>query len=799
MRHGDSDTETVEIELAGSDWQFHTTVSVPQGPLRLSELLPFVHTVTDAVVDAAVKSEKEAGRSVSCQKSCGACCRQLVPIAEVEARAIRDLVDALPEPRRSEIRGRFTAARRKLESAGFWEKLRHRRSWSDNDIQAIGLNYFFQSIACPFLEAESCSIYPDRPSACREYLVTSPAENCRRPSAEKIEQVALPFKMWTALARFDKAPAAGRFLRWVPLIMSLDEPDNAAEEVRPGTALLRELFEHVATSKGTTNIDQPAAVPGVVSDAGASSAVQANLATSSPPPSQNFPLHLGSDEDFHQVATLFRITDYDESTLCRLLGVEALCDIGSIERSKILIAGPIGLLIRLFLFVESVPRAEVEQLLAPAVIDALRALDLIRSRQEQTDKTQPTDQYYSSVWLYPVAGLWIASDRGTDPDGSDLAKLPDVVFPALYEGTLRFLRAIPDSPAGAALDLCSGSGVAALAMSRWAETVVACDITERARHFAQFNRRLNNCSNAQVARGDLFAPVKGRSFDRIVAHPPFVPASHEGLIYRDAGVTGEVVIRRIVEGLPEYLRPGGIFCAVCAAWDSSEARFEERVRLWLGQSAAEFNILYALYRQISPEEVARQLPEVKAAGSDADAARWTKLFRDAGLTTNVYGAIVIQRIESADPRDGHLRRFTRRLKMGPRTAGADFEWALRWYAWRDSIEAQGRMAELMCGLKPRLSRYLKATVSHAVQGETLVPVDVVLEVDRPFPTASRIDPWMLPMLMKFDGRVAAEEVYFSARVDASLPEGFALSDFALLVTNMIERGCLEINATQLIP
>jgi len=798
VQHADSSAATARIELAGSDWQFSTTVSVPRGSLQVGELLPFVHAVTDAVVDAAVKSETAAGRSVSCRKSCGACCRQLVPLAEVEARAIRDLVGALPEPRRSEVRRRFAQARRKLESAGYWEKLCRRELWGDDEVQAIGIGYFFQGIACPFLDDESCSIYADRPSACREYLVTSAAENCRHPSAEKVEQVALPFKMWTALARFDKSPAASRFLRWVPLIMALDEPDDSAAAARPGMELLRELFEHVAAGNSTVRanlepqaLDHPAA-------GGTETFASASLPDAVISP-QDFPLRLGSDDAFSRVSALLRTAHYDENTLCRLLGVDALSDIGSIDRSKVTLADAIGLLIRIFLFVEAVARSEVERWLAPADIDALRTVDLLRIQSVPHGMNDSQERYYSSVWLYPVAGLWIASDRGTHPDGSDLAKMPDIVFPAIYEGTLRFLRMIPNSPASDALDLCSGSGVAALAMSRWTDRAVCCDITARASHFAHFNRRLNDCSNVEIVCGDLFGPVRDRSFDRIVAHPPFVPASQQGLIYRDAGVTGEALIQRIVEGLPKYLRHGGTFYAVCAAWDSSEGPFEERVRLWLGEAAAEFNIIFALHREISPQEVARQLPEVKRTGDDAEAKRWDELFRSAGLETNVYGAIVIQRVKERGREDDRRRPFTRRLKMGGRTVGANLEWALRWYAWRTLIEAQGRWVEAICRIKPRLSRYLKATVSHRVRGGGLVPVDVVLEVDRPFPTASRIDSWMLPMLMKFDGLVATEDVYSSARRDTVPPDGFEVSDFAILVANMIERGCLEIDDAQLMP
>ena len=45
---------------------------------------------------------------------------------------------------------------------------------------------------CPFLEEESCSIHPDRPLVCREYLVTSPAELCAGPTQEGVTPVAVP-------------------------------------------------------------------------------------------------------------------------------------------------------------------------------------------------------------------------------------------------------------------------------------------------------------------------------------------------------------------------------------------------------------------------------------------------------------------------------------------------------------------------------------------------------------------------------------------------------------------------------
>src|SRR5262245_35413661 len=119
------ETRTADLALAGGGWQFRAKVTVPAGPTRLRVLLPLVQSLADQVVGAAVKGVEEQGHQISCKKGCGACCRQLVPIAEEEARHIRDLVEALPEPRRTEVRTRFREARRRLDEAGLLEPLRH--------------------------------------------------------------------------------------------------------------------------------------------------------------------------------------------------------------------------------------------------------------------------------------------------------------------------------------------------------------------------------------------------------------------------------------------------------------------------------------------------------------------------------------------------------------------------------------------------------------------------------------------------------------------------------------------------
>src|SRR5262245_21289997 len=105
-QHGSTETVTASVELAVGSWRLQAKLSVPAEPTSLRTVLPVIQTLADGMVHLAVKSVEEQGKTISCTKGCGACCRQLVPITEVEARNLADLIERLPEPRRSEVRAR---------------------------------------------------------------------------------------------------------------------------------------------------------------------------------------------------------------------------------------------------------------------------------------------------------------------------------------------------------------------------------------------------------------------------------------------------------------------------------------------------------------------------------------------------------------------------------------------------------------------------------------------------------------------------------------------------------------------
>jgi Fe-S-cluster containining protein len=246
-------TINVNVELAGPEWRLQTTMSVPAEPIVVKEMLPLFFSFADAVMSTAANGVEQTGEKISCKKGCGACCRQLVPISETEAHWIAELVDRLPIQKQNEIRDRFAEARRRLAETGLLEKLFQRESWAEGEGWSIAMSYFRLGIPCPFLENEACSIHPDRPVKCREYLVTSPAEHCRAPTAQTIRPVELPFQMWTALARLENTSPSKEKIRWVPLILALEWADAHAQEPkpRPGHEVLREFFDCL-TGKGVS-------------------------------------------------------------------------------------------------------------------------------------------------------------------------------------------------------------------------------------------------------------------------------------------------------------------------------------------------------------------------------------------------------------------------------------------------------------------------------------------------------------------------------------------------------------------
>lgn len=96
---------------------------VPDVRMSLPEFLPIVQGLTQMVVQVEEREVRQTGRAASCGLGCGACCRQLVPLATAEAAALRGVIANLDSAHRHRVKERFGAVAERLQSTGFDRRL----------------------------------------------------------------------------------------------------------------------------------------------------------------------------------------------------------------------------------------------------------------------------------------------------------------------------------------------------------------------------------------------------------------------------------------------------------------------------------------------------------------------------------------------------------------------------------------------------------------------------------------------------------------------------------------------------
>jgi Fe-S-cluster containining protein len=226
-------TERYEIALNTPAGQLTTAVDVPTGFVPVTALVPLARRLGEEAQALEHAHAMESGRTLSCHKGCAACCRMLVPLSPPEAFALRDHVRSLPAERQQRIAERFAQAKSTLLTQGLWRRLldmgERMDPPDDAALEPINRDYYALRMACPFLEEEMCSIYEERPAACRELLVTSPAEWCRDLVRNPVEQIRVPVRVGPALSLM-WGELTGTPARLIPLPTALDWAERHRDE-----------------------------------------------------------------------------------------------------------------------------------------------------------------------------------------------------------------------------------------------------------------------------------------------------------------------------------------------------------------------------------------------------------------------------------------------------------------------------------------------------------------------------------------------------------------------------------------
>jgi carbamoyltransferase len=285
-----------------------------------------------------------------------------------------------------------------------------------------------------------------------------------------------------------------------------------------------------------------------------------------------------------RVATLQAVIDrlrdggYTADGLRTRLGVGVPDDVGPLNRAPALerlrrAGDAAARALRLFYLEADEPTAGLGELLDVGLRRGAAAAGLLALRGSAVRARMRIDLHADRYLL--------ADRRFRDPDRRAVG-LPagDMVYPPGGDSVM-LAAVVPQRDDEVVLDLCTGSGIQALAVAPRARRVIAVDIGARAAALARLNAAVNRADNVEVRVGDLYRPLRGERFDLLIANPPFVPAPSRGPAYHSGGPRGDRVLRRVLGGFEAHLRPGGRAVAISHLAVRRGETVADAVRPWV--------------------------------------------------------------------------------------------------------------------------------------------------------------------------------------------------------------------------
>ncbi len=492
------------------------------------------------------------------------------------------------------------------------------------------------------------------------------------------------------------------------------------------------------------------------------------------------PLEFGTPEQFSSLRKLLDASGYTTETVCDRLGLSTMFELESLDEGPMSveeIRDTADVLIWLFLGGKPLDRARVGRFLADAEIETFTQLGLLEAGPSDTD-------LQSSVLLYPMKSVYLVSDLAVNRlDGTPIS-FADSVYPPFTISAGWFLSMLPRTPCENFLELCGGTGVAALLMADSAAQSWSVDITERSTVFAKFNAALNDTPRFRAIQGDLYATVGDETFDRIVAHPPYMPAMENTWIFRDGGPDGEDIVRGIMKGLRAHLRPGGYLYLTAILSDREDAPVETRIRDMLGPDENLFDVAVIHAKAFHPM-VHYGAALWRGTATAAEIELQLSHLRSLGIRQMVLCSVVVRRPEM--PRSV----FTTRRIAGPGCDADALEWLLSWEADAAEPGIEQRLADAV----PRPLDSSELLVSHKLEAGDWKPVRLELRTDSPFQQHVPCGAWVAEFLRRCDGKRSAVSILKNMKEEGAVPGNAPGDDFLQMVKGLAASGFLRYDNT----
>ncbi|MHC4754835.1 MAG: YkgJ family cysteine cluster protein [Planctomycetota bacterium] len=249
----------LEIELFGRNINFQAAITEEQA--ALSDIVPLSRVVSTNIALAVLKKLQETDTFVPCRKGCSACCRYLIPLSVPEVFRLRQEILSLPADKRKLILNRILESAELILQSGF-RNFETTGTPGNFVLDHLGKWYAELQLSCPLMDENLCIMYAERPTACREHIVTASASLCQLESFENPNVVEIPFSINEALGQL-AGELEGTEVEAVMLPLSVPwADDNLARSKRkwPTVMMVERFFGILKTLASQADQKIPAGV-----------------------------------------------------------------------------------------------------------------------------------------------------------------------------------------------------------------------------------------------------------------------------------------------------------------------------------------------------------------------------------------------------------------------------------------------------------------------------------------------------------------------------------------------------------
>lgn len=488
------------------------------------------------------------------------------------------------------------------------------------------------------------------------------------------------------------------------------------------------------------------------------------------------PFTFSRGDGFQRLRQVFDAAGYSNEGVAERLGIGDARSFSQQSMTRLLQATeqctPLDVLIRLFLIGSTLDKNHVEKAARPMSLQEWAEAGLIEVRGQSAS---------GRLEILPYEGIRVAFDQ---PRGIKTGLAEDYVM-GIGSSTLTLGNLTVRRPSSASLDLGTGCGFLAFLAASHSQQVTAIDRNPRAVRLARFNAELNGLSNVECLEGDLFEPVAGRKFDLVVSNPPFVISPETRYIYRDSGMKGDEITRKIVRRVPEFLTESG-FCQILCNWAHLRGQdWRQRLGEWFEQLGCDAWVMRSdtLEAEAYASKWIRHTERDDDAGFERRYQQWTDYYRREGIEA-VSGGLITMRRRTGGSANWFRADDGPEKMIGP--AGEDIAVA---FEQRDFVEANRDDATL-AGRCLRISPHARLRQCFQPTESGWHPTESQLTLERGLAYTGTVDPYVAELLAGCNGKRTLHELIaaMAQSVDQDVSE---IRPACLeIIRRLLERGFL---------